>query len=1149
MSYQIIDAQSYLSGDIYAKLEAAKEAAIYDTSYLREVEALQGAIPEPVPIGLVDIRIGATWIPTEYYEEFCWELFEERVQFFYSPLAGTWETQLKTSGDGEASKRYGFCWQTCDGEGYTVTEWYTAVAKKPEDGLFTMALLFKAPSISVKKTKEAPTKKDQAETAKAVAKQEELQMLFANWCKEGDRGEELEKIYNSKINRTVLPNWDGKGQHLREHAVASGMSEEWAEKFRPYQWDAVWRMCVGGNTLLGLEVGLGKTPTMIAAAMLRRFYKTSKKALFVVQRSTLKQFEASFREMYPDAKVLCATPEDCSTGNRQRLLAKAALWDWDAVILTHESFNKIPVKAQTERTYIEKQLEVIEMELDRLYELSESAKAKGKKRGNRVVKKLEEMRNRICDRIDTLNKTKDSGIYFEDIDPCILIIDEAQKYKNDFVATKLQVTGINISESARAQDFGLKLAYLRERHKGGFLWLSTGTPEPTNSMVGVYVYQRYLHPEELEKRGLAHFDAWAMNFGRVVSEAEFKADGGLRITDRFCEFVNLPELLQMWLSSCHIKRFDDVAGQAGFTRPTAKHKKVSCHLSDWQLDYMDYIQRRYELIAKRNPMTWTARDKDGCLLDEKGKRLYHPLSGDPLMELEVAMVASRTAEGIAYKLEVGKIIDNFFKICSESRNLMIAPQLLDPALPVDTGDKIAQAVRRIYKWWKLTDKQKSTQLVFLDVGTPGGSAKFIIYNWLRQQLRDKGIPDTEMAFIHDYPDDEAKAELFDKVNAGEIRVLFGSTEPMGIGVNVQKKVKVVHLIDIPRRPDQYEQRLGRAIRFGNENPTVLIYQYLTRGKAGNFGANAFELQLLEKKVKVREDILRGDPTVRRIVEDNNQVEMYMKLKAHSSGDERILRYVDCAAELDKAKAKSALCITDVNRLHGSIKDTNKRLLTLELELQSVGADVETARSHVHCTDGELFVCQVDDALHVGMGFVERGKGKFKKPLFKLALCLSEAIGALCLLSYPTVNQAKVAVDKHIQHKIQTLSLELRFKANNGKQWLVGHFGGFELWCMLHSFGDKINTTMWLKGQTARSPVEYRTSQLRLIRNLINAHTHILDKDIHAQNALGKQRETLEKLQAALEAKRAEKDGLIAATRSLELEKQELAAALNMSDDN
>jgi hypothetical protein len=329
-----------------------------------------------------------------------------------------------------------------------------------------------------------------------------------------------------------------------------------------------------------------------------------------------------------------------------------------------------------------------------------------------------------------------------------------------------------------------------------------------------------------------------------------------------------------------------------------------------------------------------------------------------------------------------------------------------------------------------------------------------------------------------------------------------------------------------------------------------VYQYLTKGKEGNFGANAFELQLLEKKVKVREEILRGDPTVRRVVEDNNQVEMYMKLKAHSSGDERILRYVDCAAELDKAKAKAALCITDINRLHSSIKDTDKRLLALELELANIGPDIETARSHVHSTDGDLFICQVDDFLHIGMGFVERGKGKFKKPQFKLALCHSGAIAALCLLSYPTVNQAKVAVDKHIQHKIQTLSLELRFRANNGKQWLVGYFGGFELWCMLHEFfGDKINVTMWLKGETTRSPVEYRTSQLRLIRNLINAHTDILEKDIHTQHALTKKKEALEKLNAALTVKRAEKDGLVESVRALETEKQELAAALNMSDED
>ena len=1115
-SRSIVPAHTFLSGDILTKLQQAQSAKSSDASFQKEMEALGSVLPEPVPIELIDIRIGATWIPLSYYEDFCLEVFGERTKFFYSTVTGAWDVKIITNGMGQENEMHGFRWIDEKGD----VRWYRAIAENPLEGLFTMALFFKTPKMRDQET----------EAAKAIAKQDSLHQLFSNWCKEGDRGEELQNFYNSLMNRVVLPNWDDSGQHLRPHLIASGMTEEWANKLRPYQLDAIWRMCIAGNTLLGLEVGLGKTQCLIAACMLRKYYKTCRKVLFAVQRSTLLQIYSTFKELYPKAKVLCATPEDCSAGNRQRLIAKAVFWEWDAIILTHESFNKLPVRLATEANYIDRKLEIIEDELNELFSHGELPTRKG--RGNRVVKQLELARNVAKDRLGVLNERHDVGIHFEDIGIDLLIIDEAQKYKNAFVATKLQVKGLSKSTSARAEDLELKLGYLRSLHGAGYLIMSTGTPEPTNSILGIYVFQRYLQMSALEDRGLVHFDSWAANFGRVVTSHEFHVGDGIRATDRFSEFVNLPELLRMWLEVVHIKRKGDVAGQGNFECPGVKQKVVRCDLSEWQLAKLDEIRERYLLAKKGNPVKFLAKDVDGCLLNKKGKRLVHPISGEPVLTTEMAG---------QLEIEPKSITDGNLKLYSESRLMMVCPQLIDSSVPVKEGDKIAQVVRRIYRWWKLTEDKRSVQLVFLSVGTPGGSAKFPIYEWMKDRLVERGIPSDEVAFIQDFSGDEKKAALFDKVNAGEVRVVIGSTEPMGIGVNVQRKIKVMHMVDIPVRPDQYEQQLGRGIRYGNENEQVLVYQYLTRGRNGRFGANALEFQQLEQKSRRQESIRRADPTVRRLVENDEASAIYLMLKAESCGDERIMEHERCKAEVDKNKTRAALNIADINRISFNIKVCRRQIEILGSELDSIEADATLAKDWGQ--ESQVFACEVDGVQYFGADFVPREKIKFKPRFACKVLSTSTPIAiAISVLAIPMVKQAQTAADKHIHQKVHAIMLTF---GKNGDSHRIGIYAGFEIWVRIQGFCDRTLTTLWLKGSVAKKTFDFRVSELRLIRNMTAAVKAIASMADESRQLLARQQVLLNKYQANLVAQREEKDVINTQLQEMELKRRELEVALRL----
>ncbi len=1099
--FQIVDAHRFLSGDILSKLEKAEKAFEADASFEEEVQALRKILPLNVAIADIDITVGATWIPTKYYQQFVLDVFDVDASFYYSTVSGNWEIDTRRCNSDANTVTYGYSYVVERKNGQQVTKNLPAVGTKIEDGLFTMAMHFKVPQIA-----------DRIARREAALKQQQLQRIWVDWCKEGERGLELEKIYNHKFNRLVLPNWDDSAPAgFRDVLVRSGMSQKWVQQLRPYQLDSIWRMSVNGNGLLGLEVGLGKSISAIATAMLRKLHKTSTKAMFVVQKSTLSDFHDTFTEAYPHASVLCAAPEDCAGVNRQKFLAKAAFWNYDAIIITHETFKAIPTRVETEKLFVEEKLTIIESDLQALYSKGETSEKVGKKRGNRIVKRLEEMRDKITAHLEELTSCHDVGIHFEDLGVSLLIVDECQRFKNNFFSTKIQAKGINLSPSGRSQDFDLKLAWMRKTYHNNFLMMVTGTPEPTNSLVGVYIFQCYLQPEELEQRGLAHFDAWAATFGRIVSKLEPSVSGDLIVSQRFAEFVNVPELLQMYLKVCHIKRFDDVAGQAGFTRPKHRVKAVMSPLSEFQKYEMDMIAKRRTWIINDEPLTFPSRDSAGFLLDEEGNRLLHPDTHQPIFTEK---------EAAALGLKWGKKFDNHLLLGTDARKLMIAPQLIDPEQAINRLDKINRAVRRIYRWWKLTKVQRSTQLVFLDMGTPGGSAKFGIYEWMRQQLINKGIPKEEIAFIQDHSKGKAKKELSRKVNTGEVRVVFGSTEPMGIGVNMQRKIKIAHFLDIPRRPDEYEQRLGRPVRSGNENEEVIIYQYLTQGKNGNFGADAAQMHLLQTKLKSREQVLRGDPSVRRIVEEDDQLLLFMMLSAHASGDIRFMRYMELKTELEMEESRANLLLREINQLNIGSSDislpvikANIKYVANQLELGK--NDVEVAKSHIN---NPYFVCKVGDTTY--------NEQENEKAIKLADAHIHQIIKA---------NLEKTTLDLEASDKDFLSSLPI----------CIGEYGGMQIISRFHVSKKGESVELWLKGE-GNYDFAYRLTEQRLIRNMRECHAKIAGSDRHLQNRLQILSRQLEESTQQLASKRCDRDLVNGKILELKKEKAYLEQELSIN---
>lgn len=1123
--YNISDARSFLSGNITEKLVAAEEGKAIDPSFEKEVQALHGAMPSWIDITEIaqfGISIGVTWIPTAYYEEFIWQQFGIRVRLFYSPSVGSWEMEVLSTLDTSANYEYGMSYSEVTPKGNEIDKWFLPIADSIDKGLFTMCFHFKTPRHSDKQIQK-----------EAISKQDTIKRLWTEWCSQGEVGEQLEKLYNQVLNTKVLRNWDGAGEILRSHLPHLGMYQKWQEWLRPYQLDAAWRACVdtqGKNgILIGLEVGLGKTSVIALAVMLRIHYKTVNKAMVVVQKSTLLQFGATFREMFPKARILCATAEDCQEENRQRFLARAAYWQWDVVILTHENFKSIPVKAETERLYINRRLEAVEMELAHLESQGQTYDWK-KKKGNRNIKKLSELRNKLTVELRDLEAKRDVGICWENISPQLLVIDEAQVYKNDEIPTKLQVAGIATNDSQRAIDFHLKLCHLETKYKQGFLLLSTGTPEPTNSICGIFVMQRYLQPQVLRQNRMSHFDAWISNFGRITVDPEATIDGDIRLKERLKEFVNLPELLQQWLDVCHVKRFEDVKGQGNFNRPEMKLKKVVNYMTKYQMDTMADIQNRFADIRSGDAKKTKWTDKQGYLMftpnpGKKRIRVTHPITGMPLKKDDMEIVDK-------YNLEVDTKLDSYILCYSDARNLMMAPQLVDPEIDIEKYDKIMRCARRLLRWWRLTKEERAVQLVFCDMGTPGGSANFYIYEFIREWLVARGVPKSEIAFIHDYKKDEEKEELFRKVNAGEIRILIGSTSPMGIGVNVQERVKVMHLLDIPKRPDEFEQRIGRGIRSGNRYPKVLVYQYLVQGEPGvNYGADAAQFTMLQNKIQMRQAVLRGDPSVRRIVEEDDQQSIYMMLVAHATGSSEVMDFMRLGVELEKLCTTNKILSQDINKLQstkeGSIKNAKKFLIALEHELAQIMPDIDIVTRLQEEGFGEkYFRIEIDGEEFLGTNNKED----------KTALSIPKAKE----LAQEKLNQVMHRIESNAKHQ----------KGNRIKQ-AIGRIGKFHIFAQPFADNKAYCEICWISAGAAstsdRLTYKWNFGKTVGIKNIEKALFGIPNGAKTVKAKIAETQKLIADRQDALGKKQAQKKEILCQINELSDKRRDIQQRLDIKD--
>ncbi|MBQ3463491.1 MAG: DEAD/DEAH box helicase family protein, partial [Clostridia bacterium] len=619
------------------------------------------------------------------------------------------------------------------------------------------------------------------ETAIAQSKQELIKQGFQDWIwSDPKRRERLCRLYNEKFNSTRPREYDGS------HIVFSGMNPE--IELRTHQRNAVAHILYGGNTLLAHAVGAGKTFEMVAAAMESKRLGLCTKSLFVVPNHLTEQWAAEFLQLYPAANVLVATKKDFETKNRKRFCGRIATGDYDAIIIGHSQFEKIPMSVERQKAILEQQLEEI---TNGILEMKEN-------RGERFsIKQLEKSKKGIQAKLKKLNdqSRKDDVVTFEELGVDRLFIDESHYYKNLFLFTKMRnVGGIAQTEAQKSSDLLMKCRYLDELTGGRGSVFATGTPI-SNSMVELYTIQRYLQYETLQRNGLQHFDSWASTFGETITAVELTPEGtGYRAKTRFAKFYNLPELMAMFKEVADIQTAD----MLNLPTPEAHFHNVAVKPSDFQKDMVEELGKRAEKIR-------------GGMVDAS--------------------------------------VDNMLKITNDGRKLALDQRMLNPMLPDFEGSKVNACVDNVYQIWQDNAEKKSTQLVFCDLSTPKSDAEFSVYTDIRAKLIERGVPESEIRFIHEANTEVQKQELFKKVRRGEVRVLLGSTQKMGAGTNVQNKLIASHDLECPWRPSDLEQRSGRIIRQGNENSDVHIYRYVTEQTF-----DSYLYQLVEGKQKFASQI-------------------------------------------------------------------------------------------------------------------------------------------------------------------------------------------------------------------------------------------------------------------------------------------------------
>ncbi len=746
-----VAADEYLSGNVRNKLTVAELAAKNDPELAVNVEALKKVIPKDLSAAEISVRLGATWIPQEDIQRFVMELLTPssyaagRLKVRYTPINGDWFIENKSSdmGNVKADSTYG----TKRASAYRIIE---DTLNLRDTRIFDYVYDEHGNKKAVFNAKE---------TTAAQAKQEVVKQAFQDWIwKDPERRNRLVRYYNDTFNSVRPREYDGS------HITFGGISPEIT--LRPHQVNAIAHILYGGNTLLAHKVGAGKTFEMVAAAQESKRLGLCQKSMFVVPNHLVGQWASEYLRLYPSANILVTTKQDFETGNRKKFCGRIATGDYDAVIIGHSQFEKIPMSIERQREQLEKQLDDIERGID------DVQASKGEQF---TVKQLMKTRKAIKTKLEKLNDTKrkDTVIDFEQLGVDRLFIDESHFYKNLYLYTKMRnVGGIAQTEAQKSSDLFMKCRYLDEITGNRGTVFATGTPV-SNSMVELYSVQRYLQYDTLAQNGLQHFDSWASTFGETITALELAPEGtNYRAKTRFAKFYNLPELMQMFREVADIQ--------------TADMLKLP--------------------VPKVN---------------------YHNIKTKP-SEIQTEMVASlaKRAEKVRARL-VEPNIDNMLKITNDGRKLALDQRMIDPMLPDDPESKVNACVDNVHRIWEEHADTKATQLVFCDLSTPKNDGTFNVYDDMREKLIARGIPAEQIRFIHEANTDAQKKELFGKVRSGEVRVLFGSTPKMGAGTNVQDRLIAIHNLDCPWRPSDLEQRQGRIERQGNMFPEVEVYRYVT----------------------------------------------------------------------------------------------------------------------------------------------------------------------------------------------------------------------------------------------------------------------------------------------------------------------------------
>ena len=862
-----LPADEYLSGNVRQKLAIAQSKAAQDPRYQINATALAQVQPTDLTASEISVRLGATWLDTEYIRRFIFETLgtprsaQWSMKVHYSGITGEWriEGKNKDRGNVKAISTYG----TQRINAYEIIE--------DTLNLKDVRIFDYVYDVDGRKTAVLNKK----ETAIAQSKQELIKDAFAEWIwKDPDRREAICKTYNILFNSNRPREYDGS------HINFSGMNPEIT--LRKHQVNAIAHILYGGNTLLAHVVGAGKTFEMVAAAMESKRLGLCQKSLFVVPNHLTEQWATEFLQLYPGANILVATKKDFETKNRKKFCGRIATGDYDAIIIGHSQFEKIPMSVERQRDILQQQMQEIMMGI---------REAKEERAENFTIKQMEKTKKGLQAKLDKLNdqSRKDDVVTFEELGVDRIFIDESHYFKNLFLYTKMRnVGGIAQTEAQKSSDLFMKCRYLDEITGGRGIIFATGTPI-SNSMVELYTIQRYLQMNALQEQGLQHFDSWAANYGETVTAIELSPEGtGYRAKTRFAKFFNLPELMSVFKNVADIQTADMLK----LPVPEAHHHNIALKPSEYQKKMVEALGERAEKVRNR---------------------------------------------------EVDSSVDNMLLITNDGRKLALDQRLVNPMLPSDPDSKAAKCAENVFEIWQRTADQHSTQMIFCDLSTPKGDGSFSVYDDIRDKLLELGIPENEIAYIHNAKSEAQKKDLFAKVRAGQVRVLLGSTQRMGAGTNCQQKLIALHHLDCPWRPSDLQQREGRIIRQGNENKEVDIYSYVTEGTF-----DAYLYQLVESKQKFISQIMTSKSPVRSADDVDEQALSYAEIKALASGNPLIKEKMDLDIEVSKLKLLKSNHLNQRYSLEDAISKTfPKQIAETQARIAGYGADVAAIKQNTH----------------------------------------------------------------------------------------------------------------------------------------------------------------------------------------------------------